>query len=398
MDEFTGFLAPAHLERFHADLGVSFGALGLVMAMPYLGGLLGNALLVRSDGSDRRAVCLAGAALTAASLVLMALAGGAWWLAIGGLAWGAGATALVEGGEIALANASEGPLERTLARVNLGAVLGDLAAPLVVAGARLAGVGWRPLFLLGAGGVIVYAVALARQRFPPPRPARSPTLAPGGADGAGDDRPVPILRHAAIWWIGVAAFITAPLDEPLLATVLAFVQRERGVSGTVVQLLAAGFVAGGVAVFTVFLRHVEARQAPAMLLVAGVATAIAGAGILLVPVWAIALVGFAHSAALDAQWLTMQAAALRVAPGREGRAGALIELIEIVSLVVPIAFGLVAERVGLGAAVACYAVWPLLLVIPAAGLRHCRRGRRTALPAQAGGLRRHRLEDGETGR
>ena len=176
-------------------------------------------------------------------------------------------------------------------------------------------------------------------------------------------------------------------------------QRERGVSGTVVQLLAAGFVAGGVAVFTVFLRHVEARQAPAMLLVAGVATAIAGFGILLVPVWAIALVGFAHSAALDAQWLTMQAAALRVAPGREGRAGALIELIEIVSLVVPIAFGLVAERVGLGAAVACYAVWPLLLVIPAAGLRRCRRGRRTALPVQVGGgLRRDRLEDGETGR
>lgn len=371
VDEFTGFLAPAHLERFHADLGVSYGALGLVMAMPYLGGLLGNALLVRSDGTDRRAVCLAGAVLTAASLVLMALAGGTGWLVVGGLAWGAGATALVEGGEIALANTTDGPLERTLARVNLGAVLGDLAAPLVVAGARLAGIGWRPLFLAAAVAVLAYATVLARRGFPAPRTVAAPT-----GDGGTDAAPVPILRHGAVWWIGMAAFVTAPLDEPLLATLLAFVQRERGVSGTTVQLLAAGFVAGGIAVFTVLLRHVEARQAPAMLAGAAVVMTVAGFGILVVPVWAIALVGFVHSAALDAQWLTMQAATLRVAPGREGRAGALVELIEIVSLAVPIAFGFVAERAGLGAAMACYAAWPLLLLVPAIGLRRARRGGR----------------------
>jgi Major Facilitator Superfamily len=387
VDEFTGFLAPAHLERFHADLGVSYGALGLVMAMPYLGGLAADALLIRSDGTDRKHVCIAGALTTAVSLLVVAVAGGVWPLAAGGLIWGMGATALVEGGEIALSNGAEGPLERTLARVNLGAVLGDLSAPLVVAAARLAGVDWRWLFVAAAALTGGYAVVLARRRFPPPRPAPASAaldeqldadsgrdLAGAEVPGAGGAEPVPILRHAAVWWIGVAAFVTGPLDEPLLATVLAYVQQQRGVSGTVVQLLAAGFVAGGVAVFTVLLSHVEARQAPAMLVGAGAMMAVAGFGILLVPVWAIALVGFAHSAALDAQWLTMQAAALRVAPGREGRAGALIDVIEIVSLVVPITFGLVAERAGLGASVACYAVWPLLLVVPAAGLHRCRPG------------------------
>jgi len=100
--------------------------------------------------------------------------------------------------------------------------------------------------------------------------------------------------------------------------------------------------------------------------------AVTGAAVLIVPGWMIALVGFVHSAALDSQWLSLQAAALRVAPGREGRAGALIDVIELFSLFIPVAFGLVADHYGLAWSVACFAALPLFLLLPARGLRRAR--------------------------
>jgi hypothetical protein len=153
---------------------------------------------------------------------------------------------------------------------------------------------------------------------------------------------------------------------------LAFVERERATSGGAAQLLGAAFVAGGLSVYTVLVRHLEARHISTVFLLAGAMMATSALATLVVPVWAIAVVGLVHSTALNGQWLVLQAAALRVAPGREGSAGALIDTVEVLSLAVPVVFGVVAERHGLGWSIACYAVWPLLYALPAAGLRHAR--------------------------
>ena len=363
IDEYTGFLAPGHLQRFHDELSISYGALGVVMAMPYLGGLVSNVVLVRTDGTDRKRVCVGGAIATAIAMLLIACSTGFATLCAATLLFGVAVSCLVEGGEIALANATDGPLERTLARVNLGGTFGDLAGPLVIAGTRWLGVEWRWLFGATSIAIAVYAVALSRQTFPPARAIEVDEDAPA---------PIPILRHRAIWWLGAAALIGNPLDEPFLATLLAFVERDRAISGGAAQLLGAAFVAGGLSVYTVLVRHLEARHISTVFVLAGLMMATSALATLFVPVWAIAVVGLVHSTALNGQWLVLQAAALRVAPGREGSAGALIDTIELVSLVVPVAFGFVAQRHGLAWSIACYAAWPLLYVVPAIGLRRSR--------------------------
>ncbi len=330
------------------------------MAMPYLGGLVSNVVLVRTDGTDRKRVCVGGAIVTAIAMLLIAFSTGLVTLCAATLLFGVAVSCLVEGCEIVLANATEGPLERTLARVNLGGTFGDLAGPLVIAGTRWFGVEWRWLFGATSIAIAVYAVTLSRKTFPPAREIVVEDDTPA---------PTPILRHRAIWWLGAAALIGNPLDEPFLATLLAFVERDRAISGGAAQLLGAAFVAGGLSVYTVLVRHLEARHISTVFTLAGLMMATSAFATLFVPVWAIALVGFVHSTALNGQWLVLQAAALRVAPGREGSAGALIDSIEFVSLVVPVAFGVVAQHHGLGWSIACYAAWPLLYVVPAAGLR-----------------------------
>ena len=215
------------------------------------------------------------------------------------------------------------------------------------------GIEWRWLFVGAAVATFAYAWLLSTQTFPPPRPV------PESDDAFVAEPPTPILKHRAVWWIGVAALITAPLDEPFLATVLAYAQEERDVSATWVMLLGAGFVAGGLVVFTALVGRLESVTAPDVLRVTAIVMAVTGAAVLVSPVWMIALVGFAHSAALDSQWLSLQAAALRVAPGREGRAGALIDVIELTSLGIPVLFGWVADQHGLGWSVACFAALPM---------------------------------------
>jgi len=140
----------------------------------------------------------------------------------------------------------------------------------------------------------------------------------------------------------------------------------------VATLVACGFVAGGLLVFTVLLRHVEGRGAPGVLLGAGATMAAAALAVVVAPTWAIVVVGLFHSAALDSQWLTLQTAALRVAPGREGRAMALIQAIEMAGIAIPIAFGTVADHFGIEWGMVCFAALPLTLVVPAIGVHRAR--------------------------
>ena len=139
------------------------------------------------------------------------------------------------------------------------------------------------------------------------------------------------------------------------------------------MLLGAGSVTGGLAAFTVLVRHIEARDVPAMLTICALCMAASSLAIVVVPTVAIMLVGLVHSAALNAQWLSLQAASLRVALGREGRVSALIDAIEISSAGIPVVFGVVADRYGLGWSIVCFGGLSLLLVVPAAGLRAARR-------------------------
>ena len=287
-----------------------------------------------------------GAVVTSLSLVVSAVATGFWTLAVGSLLLGFGATCLVHAGEIVAVANGERPVEATLARLNLGAVAGDLLGPLTIAAGRAAGLSWRVIFAGAALWTMAYALHLATLRFPPARPVSEPDQSDGGS--------APFRTGGAVV-IGVIALLTTPLDETFLGMVLVFAEVGRGVSPSVAGALGAAFVAGGILTFTVLPRRLAAVAPAVVVAVAGVAMATSAIAVLVVPTAGLVLVGVVHSCALNASWLALQATALRLNPGREGKTSALISTIELGGFVLPVLIGVIADRAGLAAALVAFA-------------------------------------------
>jgi MFS family permease len=363
VDETTGFLAPASVERFRSDLGIGYGIAAAMFVAYGLGGLFGVVAVARSDGKSRKTVTWAGAMVLAASLTIIGAAQSAPWLLLGAFLDATGATMLVHGGEIAIANALAAAglghqLERTLARSNVLAVAGDAVGPLVVAATRAAGLGWRPLFFGVAAIVALYGVVISRLTFPDP-------VSP--ATDAGEL--VPVHRQATVWLVALAAAATMPLDEAYLATVLAFAEVREGFSSTGAALLGATFVAGGLVSLT-GLTNVIARTSMATLLTVsaiGLSTVMAVAAV--GPGWVLVPVGLVHSGLLMATWLSLQTTVMRANPGREGATKVVVEVLETASFAIVLAIGVLADRAGLRWAMGAFAVVPLLLIPVATAYR-----------------------------
>jgi MFS family permease len=357
VDETTGFLAPASVEQFRADLGIGYGVAAAMFVAYGCGGLFGVVAVARSDGKSRKTVTWSGAMVLALSLVIIGAAQSAPWLLVGAFLDATGATMLVHGGEISIANALAAAglghnLERVLARSNVFAVVGDAVGPLVVAATRAAGLGWRPLFFAVAALVALYGVALTRLEFPEPVVA---------AADVGEEL-VPVHRQSAVWLVALAAAATMPLDEAYLATVLAFAEVWQGFSSSGAALLGATFVAGGLVSLTA-LTGVIARTSMATLLTV---SAFGLSGVMVVaavgPGWVLVPVGLVHSGLLMATWLALQTTVLRANPGREGATKVIVEVLETASFSVVVAIGVLADRAGLRWAMAAFAVLPLLLL------------------------------------
>ena len=363
VDETTGFLAPASVERFRSDLGIGYGIAAAMFVAYGVGGLFGVVAVARSDGKSRKSVTWSGAMVLAISLAVIGAAQSAPWLLVGTFLQATGATMLVHGGEISIANALAAAglghqLERVVARSNVFAVAGDAVGPLVVAATRVAGLGWRPLFFAVAALVALYGVLLSRLTFPEPVEATS---------DVGDL--VPIHRQPAVWLIALAAAAMMPLDEAYLATVLAFAEAREGFSSSGAALLGATFVAGGLVSLTA-LPGVIARTPMATLLTVAAfglsaVMVVAAVG----PGWVLVPVGLVHSGLLMATWLTLQTTVLRANPGREGATKVIVEVLETASFVIVVAIGVLADRAGLRWAMAAFAAVPLLLVPVATAYR-----------------------------
>jgi MFS family permease len=357
VDETTGFFPSASVERFRDDIGIDYGVAGAIFLAYGIGGIAGGLAVAATDGRSRRAVTVGGAFVLAAAMALFGAATAAPVLLVAAFVEAAGATCLVHGGEITLANdlTSRGEghrLERVLARTNLWAVAGDVAGPLVLALARAAGVGWRETFLAAGALVALYGLVLARLAFPPA------VDAPSG----GDDEPVPVSRQATVWLLGAAAFATMPLDESYLAAVLAFAEEVRSVDPALVALLGVSFVAGGAVAFTSLAGVVARTPLPTLLWTTGLAMSAVMLVAAFAPAWALVPVGLVQSCLLATTWLGLQVMVLRANPGREGRTKLLVEVTEASSFGLVVVLGVVADRAGLQDALVGFALVPLLLL------------------------------------
>ncbi len=366
VDEWASFLPAATFDSFRADLGLSYRAAALALLAIGPGAIAGSAAVLFADRRSRRVLATAGAATYAGALALFAAATNSWMLVSGGFAVGFGATLLVDTVEVALAHLAGGDgsrLERALARVNVAAGVGDLAAPLIVAAAAARGWSWRVPLWFTAVAAAGYATLVAAT----PLPAPAVPVAPGHGRPA---RPQPgareLARRRSVWRAGACGALLVALDESFVAFVIAYLRHDDGMSTAHATVIAAVFVGGGLTAAAGLARTDRPRTPSRRRRALRTAAATMLAGAVLLAIWplpaVIACCGFVIGAATVAFWVPFHAATLQLVPGRAAIVTALVGTIEMAGLAAAPVIGAVSDAWGLRAGLGAYCLLPALLV------------------------------------
>lgn len=351
-----------------SELFQSFAGLSLaVFTVPQLAAIVLDppALFIASRFPRRRAMAAA-LCIYALSLAFAASTRSPWVFA---LAWTA--TSLATGvfcgfAQSELIQRSPGREERTMAEWTLGSAIGDLAGPLLLAGAASVHVGFRDAWWLVALLFVAWAYLIGRAR-----PASARDASAESEDELNDEPTKLRLRELGghlratpglLAWL-LATTLCSLMDETLVALCALWMQQRFGTASTV-TLGVLSLMLGGL-LGLVVLHRLSTRVAPARLLL----VAAVGAGLTL-SLWLaasslamalVALFGLGFFSAMH--YPLAQAAAYRCLPSHSTAVAALSQFFGPIDLLIPLVLGLLADRYGLGVAIAGLAIQPLALVL-----------------------------------
>lgn len=323
--------------------------------------VLEGGLALLSDVVRRRRLVLAGQAALAAALAFVAWTKSAWGLAIGLAVAGTASGIACAASQALLVAGDPGGTERAMVRWSLFAAIGDVLTPLVTAAAIALGFSYRGAMLAVAAVVVVQCVFLARGGGEPRIVDAEPTAEPLRVAIAR------AVRRPRLWlWLLAAATCTL-LDELVVALAALRMVRDQGTGEALAAAAAVTFSAGALAGTALTDRLVSRLGSRRVLLGSAALCAVAVAA-LLAPRSAIA-----SCAALFVVGVTCaphhplaQARAYDEMPDNPGTVQAVGQLFVVVDVVAPIALGLVADRLGLRAALACLALQPVVVAACAA--------------------------------
>ena len=341
------------------------GYVAFVFAVPLLlAAILEAAIALLSDMRGRRRLVVAGQAGLAASLFFVAWTESAWGLTLG-LAL-AGTTSGVACGAAQALLVVDDPrgTDRAMVRWALFASIGDLLTPLVTASAIALGYSYRGATLVVAVVVALQCAGAAFLRDEASAAASRDSEPPADPLGVALSRAV---RRPRLWaWLFAAASCTL-LDELVVALATLRFEREQAVREALAVAAAVTFAAGSV-LGAALADGVVARLGPRRVLVASaVACALAlGVDVTLRSALASCVALFVIGLTCAPHHALAQARAYDEMPANPGTVQALAQLFTAVDVVAPLALGLIADRFGLRAAIACLVLQPLVIAVCAA--------------------------------
>lgn len=355
-DEWLTFLPAASIDAIRHDLGLSLAQVGAVLVLLAAGGIVGNFFTLAADYVSRRALAGFGALAYGACMIAFGTGRTFAVLAVAAFAWGAASDAFVHGAGLALADLAGDELEPTLASTNLLASIGAFLAPVCVAGAETAGIGWRPLLIGGGVAMLGYAAWLRTQPIPaPPRPDGSTTPWAGIRAVTGDRW---VRRLAAINALGDI------LDVAFLGFLTVFLVEHRRFSAVSAAVMVALALGSGTVTYLV-LATTARRPRARVVFVASSAARAAGITLLIVVahpiVVAVTVCGLGVAGAV--YWVSLQVSMLRARPGQTGTTYAVIATLSLPALAVPPLIGAAADRLGVAAGLGLYALVPLAILL-----------------------------------
>jgi predicted MFS family arabinose efflux permease len=354
-DEAFTSLPIGALPSIRADLGLSYAQAGALLALMPAGTLLGNFGMIAADFMSRRALAVTGALAYAACMVTFGLADSFLALAIVSFLWGAASDLFVLATHLALVDLAGDDLEPTLASSNFLGALGALLAPLAVAGADAAGLGWRPLLVGGGVLMVGYAAWLARHTLPSPLPNDDTTPLRAWLEMARDASVLRLALTHALWDVIGAAFLG------FFAIVLV---SEHGLSEGAAALVLAVALTGHVLTFA-FLALRPTDRAPGALLHGSSVVQLGALVGLAVLGWlpGVLVLAFVFGAAEAFFWLGLQTSVVTLRPDRIGTVWAVIAIVSVPALAIPPAVGTLADAHGLEVALVLYAAIAAALVV-----------------------------------
>ncbi|HEV2767520.1 MAG TPA: MFS transporter [Acidimicrobiales bacterium] len=349
LDESTSFVLPGTFESLRADLDLTYSQASSAFLAIAVGAVAGGLATVAADYRSRRVIAGGGALASAAALLVIGAADSYGLFLTGAFMVGAASTAMVDTCEIALADlAGDDYLEDHLTVQNVWGSVGDLLGPAIVVAVAALGLSWRVSYVVGAALVLAYGAWLASLPFPPPQPHED-----GYRVGSAV---VSVLRDPGVWLVGLGVMLLGPLDEPMLAFLIAHLQQARGLTETGATLIAALSVVGALAGYATLRRWTSALASDAALLALATSALVAAPDALTASGVSL-LVGVF----LVRVWVALQARVLRVRPGQAGTVKAVVALVETTGWGLPLLAGAVADRTNVTAGLAAYAAvaWAL---------------------------------------
>jgi predicted MFS family arabinose efflux permease len=341
VDEFAGFLPQGTFESFRADLGLTYTQASVVLVAAAPGAILGNGFAVLADFRSRRVIAAGGAFGFAAALATFGLSHSFLVIVVASVVLGCASSAMCDATEVALVDLAGAEPASQISRSFLFGAVGDLLAPALLIAAAAAGVSWRITFAVGAATCAIYGVWLASCRFPPP-PPRVHGESVRNALG-------PIIRDRRVWYFGALALLLGPLDEDTFAFLLAYLQRDVGVSSAVATAIASASIVGALVGFVTTSRRgyrppARALRSEAIVIAVSLIAAVV-VGNLAVLAMAELVFGFA----VARYWIALKTQIVQLNPQRVGSVNAVVSTIEFSGFLLPVLAGRLADTFGVRA-------------------------------------------------
>jgi MFS transporter, FSR family, fosmidomycin resistance protein len=346
-----------------ADLGLSYAQVGLLLGLPgVLAAVVEPGFGVLADAGWRRMLLLGGGLAYAAGLALVAAAGGFIALLAAFALLYPASGAFVGLSQAALVDLDPDRGERRMAAWTLAGGVGAVGGPLLLAAAVAAGAGWRA----PTAGLAVAAVALVALVWPlPPRPATD-----GDGVGPGLRRALAALRDREVLRWLLLLQLAELVEDVLLGFLALYLVDAAGASPGRAGLAVAVWTGAGLAGDALLLPLLGRVDGLRWLRASAATVSLLLPGFLLLPDPGAKLVLLALLGVARAGWYAVPKARLfATLPGRSGTALAVYNLASLVGALLPLGMGLLAARVGLGAALWATLLAPasVLLLVPRSG-------------------------------
>ena len=386
LDELSSGVAPNGSPDLLHDFHVSpaLAAAWTLVAMQLLGAVEAP-LFALTARWPRRSLLAAAQLAVAATCLCAANASSHWTLLLALLVYGPATGIACGTAKAALVDGAPADGEKVLSRWALYQSMGDLAAPLLLAGLALCGSGWRAAFVVAAAAALSQAVLVRRGSPLPHRPLPAPSEEAR--------RPARGSVRSAILWCGAGVLCTL-MDEVLVSfgalhlEALGATAVERGVA------LAAG-TSGAIGALLGAERFASRLSGMRLLLVSSAACAAVFGACLVTSSFplgaALLALTFAFAAPLHP---VVSAKAFAALPGRSTLVNVIDSSMATVELLIPLLVGAIADRYGIRAALAAMILEPLALftvaAVALAGERASAHRRGRARSASRGGSPRRR--------